>query len=143
MKSHIIIHTDGGSRGNPGLAAIGFTFHNESEKLLYSSSMVIGTATNNEAEYRAILEALKIAAIHFTDATITLYADTELVVSQLTGKYKVRSADLLPFYNEIKQLEKKLTSISYIHVRRELNKLADKIVNAAMDGSPVLENNIK
>ncbi|WKZ30074.1 MAG: reverse transcriptase-like protein [Candidatus Dojkabacteria bacterium] len=138
MNSHAyIVHTDGGARGNPGPAGIGYTIHSPDKALLAEHGEKIGTATNNEAEYKAMIQALR-ACTEFSEIKeLTIYSDSELMVSQLTGKYKVSSPTIKEFFGIVKQLESKFHKVSYIHVRRNLNKRADELVNAALDGKAI------
>ena len=102
----LIIFTDGASRGNPGHASYGFTISNEDGKLLHESGKYIGIATNNVAEYMAVLEALKYVKEKYSKdlRSIELFADSKLVAEQLSGRYKVKSAHLKPLIGSIKIL---------------------------------------
>jgi ribonuclease HI len=129
---HLKIYTDGASRGNPGHAAIGVVIQDESSRLLKEISEYIGINTNNYAEYQAVLRALKEAKNLNADA-ISLFSDSELVCRQLTGKYKVKSANIRPLFSEVISLASKFKSFSVTHVRREFNTHADKLANMALD----------
>jgi uncharacterized repeat protein (TIGR04076 family) len=125
------IYIDGGSRGNPGPAGAGVVIRNEQETLL-QAGYFLGKMTNNQAEYHALLRALTEAATHKPEA-VAIYSDSELMVRQLTGQYKVKSAQLRPLYEEA---EFKLLGVGdwqIRHVPREENVLADELANAAMD----------
>lgn len=130
----ITIYTDGGSRGNPGHAAIGYLVF-ENDTLLYKHATYIGIASNNVAEYTALIRALISVKSHNSVlSSITCYADSELMVKQLKGEYKVKHPDIRPLYNHIKQLEMELGLVPrYVHVVREKNKQADALVNQALD----------
>lgn len=128
----MIIHTDGGARGNPGPAAIGCVLRNTHTEEEYAIKRYIGHTTNNQAEYRALLAALEKA--HDLGAThIACYLDSELVVKQMRGEYKVRDKDLAPLFLKILNLSNNFKSISFTHIPRSLNKKADALVNAALD----------
>ncbi|MEI7619967.1 MAG: ribonuclease HI family protein [Candidatus Falkowbacteria bacterium] len=128
----IIIYTDGGARGNPGPAGIGVAIYTEDKEIIEEHSDFLGIATNNQAEYKAVILALKKA--HLLEAEeIHFFLDSELVVKQLRGEYKVKNQDLASLYLEIHNLSIHFKKISYTHVRRELNKEADRLANEAMD----------
>ncbi|MBL7057917.1 ribonuclease HI family protein [Patescibacteria group bacterium] len=128
----IIIYSDGGARGNPGPSGIGAVLKNEAGEILKEVSEYIGVATNNQAEYKAIIRALeeakKIGAI-FVEANL----DSELVVKQLNGQYKVKNPGLAPFFLQIYNLRQSFEKIIFKHIRREFNAEADKLANDAMD----------
>ena len=128
----LIIYTDGGARGNPGPAGIGVAIYNEGKKLLATHKKYIGEATNNQAEYQAVVLALE-KSLEMKAKQIDFRLDSELVVKQLRGEYKVKNEELAGKVREIFQLSNKFQSISYSHVPREQNKLADKLVNEAID----------
>jgi len=135
---NLFVFTDGGARGNPGPAAIGVFITNEKGEELASIGRKIGRATNNVAEYSAILEALdwivKNVGSLGRNLTISLFMDSELAYSQITGAYKVKNANLKELLFKIKIKEKEIgVPISYAHIRREKNKKADKLVNLALD----------
>lgn len=132
----LIIHSDGGSRGNPGKAAIGFTIHTKSNELVAEFSEYIGIKTNNEAEYMALNKAIEMA-LSYTPRGIQVYADSELMINQLNGKYKVSVPALQELHASIKDKCKKLQKVTFTHVLRAKNKHADKLVNMALDGKPV------
>lgn len=128
---HLKIYTDGACWGNPGPAAIGAVIKDEHQTELVKVSRYIGQGTNNQAEYRAVIEALR-EAIEFKPARVTLYLDSELVAKQLTGKYRVKSPVLHPLYKETVELLNKFTNISIIHIRRHRNAEADALAGAAL-----------
>lgn len=125
------LHTDGGARGNPGPAAIGFVLEIPGQAAIAVGER-IGTATNNVAEYEALLRGLSRASREGVQE-IVCYLDSELVVKQLKGEYRVRDADLKKLFDKVKELVKGFTAVEFIHVRREKNKQADKLVNKALD----------
>lgn len=131
----IVIYTDGGSRGNPGHAAIAVLIYDGNGKLLASHSEYIGEATNNVAEYRAVLKALKLAKKHGAGKSVSCVMDSELVARQLSGRYKVKQPHLLVLYDLVKDAEKAFSSVAYSNVRREDEKiaLADYLLNASLD----------
>ncbi len=129
----IEIWTDGASRGNPGPAALGVLFAQHDGPHLCVHCEAIGKATNNVAEYRAVLRAMELVD-GWKVKKIVLNLDSELVARQLTGQYRVKSQDLLPFYRQIIQLSRRLSSFEVRHVRRERNGVADGLANAALDG---------
>ena len=128
----LFIHTDGGARGNPGPGAIGVAILDEKKKIIKEIGKYIGKSTNNEAEYKAVLEGLK-AAKELKGSEIVFYIDSLLVVSQLNGKFKVKEPRMKNFFNEIKIVEKNFESVKYNHIPREKNYIADKIVNEVLD----------
>ena len=132
----LTIFTDGGARGNPGPAAIGAVIYDEKDNEMSTVSESIGIATNNIAEYKAIVRALQHTATIVDDTKavkITLNLDSQLCQRQLNGEYKVKDATLKVHHAEVKVLEQEYASIEYVHVKRELNKVADALVNKALD----------
>lgn len=127
-----IIFSDGGSRGNPGKAAIGYTIQNAKQEAIYECGMNIGIATNNVAEYTAIIEAIKKAKELNVDE-IAVFLDSQLVERQLKGEYRVKSPELIPLFEELVIEIDSLKSFEMNHIKRELNKRADKLVNEALD----------
>ncbi len=128
----LLIHTDGGSRGNPGPGAIGIAVLNDQKKLIKEIGKFIGRSTNNEAEYKAVIEGLKTCK-EMGGKELKFFIDSLLVVSQLNGKFKIKEPRMKKFYLEIKELEKSFDSVTYLHVPREKNYMADKIVNEVLD----------
>lgn len=127
----LTIFTDGGARGNPGPAAIGVVIKNKDE-LLFEEGKYIGETTNNQAEYQAVVLALE-KALEFGGTDIDFYSDSELVIKQLRGEYKVRNEDLAQQFLKIWNLQNKFQTVKYNHVYREKNKHADRLVNEALD----------
>ncbi len=131
------INTDGGSRGNPGPAAIGIVIRDATKVILHEVKQYIGIKTNNFAEYTAVKEALSFLQNSLKEKTCEAKAefilDSELVVRQLTGAYKVKDPTLLGLYQEIKKMQSSFKSVEFTHVRREFNKEADVLVNKALD----------
>ena len=130
-QSELIIHTDGGSRGNPGPSAIGVVITTPDGSHLESFGKYLGVATNNQAEYSAVVAAIK-AAEKYHPQKLQLILDSELIVKQLNGQYRVKNADLQSYYHEIQKLTSGL-EVSYSHVLRHENQLADIEVNKALD----------
>lgn len=133
----IIIHTDGGARGNPGPAAIGVVISNGS-KVIKEYGKTIGEATNNIAEYSAVVSALQTLARGLGESKskqteVLIKADSELVVKQMKGEYKVKDLNLQKEFIKIYNLKQKFKSIEFHHIPREQNKRADELVNQALD----------
>lgn len=124
------IYTDGGARGNPGPAGIGAVLKGRGETLHFKE--YIGETTNNVAEYKALIKGLTQALKH-EYKEVTAYLDSELIVKQIKGEYKVKQPHLIPLYAECRDLISILHKFSIHHIRRELNKEADKLVNLAID----------
>lgn len=132
----LIIHTDGGARGNPGPAAIGVHITDVLSTEVASLARKIGETTNNAAEYQAVLEALLWVKNNLKEKpkNISFFLDSNLIVNQLNGVYKIKEPRLAAFVSKIKSLEKEVAEkISYSYVPREKNKIADGLVNKALD----------
>jgi len=137
----VIVFTDGGSRNNPGPAAIGVVIKDVSGNIIKQYGEAIGIATNNEAEYRAVVSAFKkikamLGKEKCKKLEVEVNMDSELVVRQLTGKYKIENEKLSPFFLEIWNLKIDFGNIYFHHIPREQNKEADLMVNEALDKSP-------
>jgi ribonuclease HI len=130
----VIIFTDGASRGNPGPAAIGVIINDEKGNPVASISRCLGTTTNNQAEYQAIIAALE-KALSLGARQVQLYSDSELVVRQISGRYKIKHAALRPLYLEVVRLTGALESFNIANLPRERNKEADALANKALDGT--------
>ncbi len=132
----LVIYTDGGARGNPGPAGIGAVFYmddgNGNLKLIAEIKKYIGEQTNNFAEYTALIVALE-KAVELGQQRICCFLDSELVVKQLNGLYKVREDSLKPLASKVLALTGKFKNISFNHVKREKNKEADRLVNEILD----------
>lgn len=127
------VWTDGGSRSNPGHAAIGIVIKDESGEV-FEIAKYIGIKTNNVAEYTAVRESLFLIAKKYKSVSAKFYIDSELIVKQLNGEYKVKDSNLKKIYFEIKEKTTNLGgSFKFTHVRREENKRADALVNKALD----------
>lgn len=135
----ITIYTDGGSRGNPGKAAIGVVFCNERDQIIKKYGECIGdNLTNNDAEYSAVIFALKKFKALFgkaiaTTSDVEIRADSELVVKQLNGEYRLQDPKIQQFFIEIWNLKFDFKSVKFKHIPREKNKEADRLVNEALD----------
>jgi ribonuclease HI len=130
--SRLTVNVDGGARGNPGPAAIGVVVRGEGE-VLDEVGERIGEATNNVAEYKALLKGIELAAAH-GGTELELIGDSELVVRQVEGRYKVRNAGMKELHEEVKRALRDFDSWSIRHVRRAQNADADRLVNEALDG---------
>jgi ribonuclease HI len=133
----VTIHTDGGSRGNPGPAAVGVVIEYGAKHKEYGER--IGIATNNAAEYRAVVLGLKKARLLIgkrttAQAAVKVVLDSELVANQLSGTFKLREPELFPLFIEIWNLRQDFGSVSFTAVPREKNREADRLVNRALDG---------
>ena len=132
MSAKLVVHTDGGSRGNPGPAAAAFVIDDCDGKRLCARGVFLGEATNNVAEYTALVEALE-AVRQMGAGQVTVYTDSELMVRQMQGRYRVKSELIRPLFERAQALVGDLTSCDIIHVRREKNKDADRLVNESLD----------
>ena len=130
----ITAYFDGGSRGNPGPAGYGAYIVDDAGTVLAELSGALGTATNNVAEYNGLLAALQWAADH--DLTeLTVKGDSLLLIEQMRGNYKVKNAGLQPLHARARLLAHQIGRVTYEHVRREANRHADRLANAAMDAA--------
>lgn len=132
MNTKLIIFTDGGARGNPGPAGIGAVIYNDKKEKLVEISKYLGETTNNQAEYQALISALK-KAKEIGGRELDVFLDSELVVKQLNREYKVKNKDLAPLFLEVYSLSLNFSKIKFTHVYREKNKEADRLANEAMD----------
>lgn len=136
MALKLVVNVDGGARGNPGPAAIGAVVQDAKGEVLEEHGERIGIATNNVAEYRALLLGIARAAELGADE-LELIGDSELIVRQVKGEYKVKDATMRELHGEVKRALRAFDSWSIRHVRRELNTEADRLVNAVLDGAEV------
>ena len=130
--NRVVINTDGTAEPNPGPAAIGAIIKDEQGKVIATISQSIGRATNNQAEYRAIIAALE-KATKLGARQVDIRSDSELVVRQLNRQYRVKSASLRPLYQKVKQLQSQLKGFTITHVPREQNKEADSLASTALE----------
>jgi ribonuclease HI len=128
------LFTDGGARGNPGPAAYGFVLEADDGTVLAAEGAAIGEATNNVAEYSGLVAGLK-KALELHVPEVEVVSDSELMVKQMRGEYRVKNAALQELFLEASRLARKLDSVEYRHVKRAHNELADKLVNEALDAS--------
>jgi ribonuclease HI len=128
------LSTDGGARGNPGPAAYGYVLETEDGTVLDARGETIGVATNNVAEYRALLAGLESALDRGVDE-LEVVSDSELLVKQMRGEYKVKNEALRELVDDAHALARRLARIRYTAVRREHNELADRLVNEALDST--------
>jgi ribonuclease HI len=126
------LFTDGGARGNPGPAAYAYVLEAEDGTLLDARGEAIGIATNNVAEYTALVAGLRRAVAAQVDE-LEVRSDSELMVRQMRGDYKVKNRALQELFVDASRLARQLARVSYTHVRREHNELADRLVNEALD----------
>lgn len=128
----MIVHTDGGSRGNPGPSGIGVTIESYTRQLKIEISEFVGIKTNNEAEYLALISALElVVALKIED--VSVFSDSELVVKQINGEYTCKSEKLFPLYCQAQALIGKIPRFGIIHIPRERNFIADRLANEAMN----------
>ena len=130
--TQLTIFSDGGARGNPGPAGAGAVILDADGKVIAELYEYLGETTNNQAEYRAMIMAVK-AAKKMSPAKVSIFADSELVVKQIKGEYRVKDEGLKLLYKELMTLLGGLGDYSVAHVRREKNKHADKLANKAID----------
>ncbi|GAC1443890.1 MAG: hypothetical protein NVSMB52_02720 [Chloroflexota bacterium] len=128
----LIIETDGASRGNPGLAGAGVIILNARGQRIETFQKFLGVTTNNQAEYHALIEGLRAVARH-SPASVTVRMDSELVVKQMTGVYRVRHPEILPLFQQAVEAVQSLPSVKFVHVPRERNPGADQLANTAID----------
>jgi len=129
---------DGGSRGNPGTAAWGVAILDDAGRYLEGHAGGLGHATNNVAEYHGLLEALRLAVEREAD-DVEILADSELIVRQIEGRYKVRKEHLKPLYAEATRLIRQIRRFRLAHVPRKENREADRLVNLALDRAETVE----
>ena len=128
----LVLYTDGASRGNPGPAGAGALITDLEGATVAEKAVYLGEATNNQAEYQALLVGLK-AAVKLAPSRLTVRMDSELIVKQLNGEYRVRNRDLLPLYSRARELIQRLADVRVVHVPREENAHADRLANQAID----------
>jgi probable phosphoglycerate mutase len=128
----VTLFTDGGARGNPGPAAYGYVLEDEDGSVLAAHGERIGVATNNVAEYRALIAGLE-KALELGLDEVGVVSDSELLVKQMTGEYRVKNEALRKLHVEASRVARRIGDVSYTAVRREHNELADRLVNEALD----------
>jgi ribonuclease HI len=127
-----VLWTDGAARGNPGPAGIGAILKSSAGEVLYTGSEYLGHTTNNVAEYKALILGL-LGALQHGVGSIEVRADSELLIKQLKGEYRVKNAGLKPLFEQAKQLISRFSAVKLTHIRRELNGEADKLANLGID----------
>lgn len=138
MNKSLSVYCDGGSRGNPGLAACAFVVYNSSGEIIYEKGIPLGVATNNHAEYSAVLNALDwLRGSSWSDSDVTFYLDSLLVVNQMLGLYKIKDLNLKQLQSQISRLisENHLKITKYVHIPRSKNSRADFMVNLTLDNT--------
>jgi ribonuclease HI len=128
------LYTDGGARGNPGPAAFAYVLEADDGTVLAAHGEKIGVATNNVAEYRALIAGLE-KALELGVDQLEVVSDSELMVKQMRGEYRVKNAALRQLFDAAERLERRLPRVSYHHVRRGHNERADRLVNEALDAT--------
>lgn len=126
------LYTDGGSRGNPGPSATGYVVLSPDDEIIEKGSRYLGITTNNQAEYAALVDGLERCA-QLGVENLEVYMDSLLIVNQVNGLFKVKNAELMPLYESVRKITNSFDSISFSHVRRELNSIADGLVNECLD----------
>ena len=139
LPDRLIVYTDGGSRGNPGPAALGVAIADAKGKILKTYGETLGVKTNNEAEYEAVIFALKkikalVGGKRADEMEIEVRTDSELLVKQLNHEYKIESKTVIPLFIKIWNAMPDFKSVKFVHIPREKNKEADRMVNLALDG---------
>lgn len=130
--TNLILYSDGGSRGNPGPSASGFVVMNQNQEVLHQGGMYLGITTNNQAEYHGVRLGLE-KALELGAKTVDFRIDSLLVVNQLNGIYKIKNRDLWPINERIKELATQFEKVTFTHVKREFNQLADGMVNKILN----------
>lgn len=142
LKNKAELYTDGGARGNPGPAGIGVVLKRKTQNVKRKIKKYIGTATNNQAEYQALIAGLELARREKVDE-LKVFMDSELIVKQMQGEYRVKNPDLKPLFAQAMALTNKFSAVSFHHIPREKNKAADKLVNEAIDNEKFKMQNAK
>ena len=132
----LVIYADGAARGNPGPAGIGVVIEDERGRVLKEVSQFVGRKTNNQAEYMALIQGLEVAAEYQAEA-IQIRLDSELLVRQLRGEYKVKSPLLKPLRNQAQKLLAEYKVVGIEHIEREYNRAADRLANRAIEAAPL------
>lgn len=128
----LLVYSDGASRGNPGEAGIGYVIKNHKGEVIKEVSDYLGRATNNVAEYTALVRALQ-DGLKLGGKEVEVYVDSELLVKQIKGEYRVKNKGLIPLYNQVMSLIDKFDKFVIAHVPREQNKEADRLANDGID----------
>jgi len=133
-----VVYTDGASRGNPGPASIGAVVIDPTGQIRREISETLGVTTNNVAEYKALIAALE-AALELGARRAEVRMDSELIVRQMTGQYRVKNPGMIPLFTRVLALRRQFDNVDFQHVPRAQNKLADALANRALDAAAVLE----
>ncbi|MEM7647290.1 MAG: ribonuclease HI family protein [Pseudomonadota bacterium] len=133
LPNTVKIFTDGASRGNPGPAAIGIVFYDQNDYRVYEYKETLGDQTNNYAEYMAVIRGLEFCVNEDVE-NVQFYCDSQLLVKQMLGEYKVKAPQIKELFLAAKELTGQLGEVGFNHVRREFNKEADALANQALDG---------
>jgi ribonuclease HI len=141
--NEIQLYSDGGSKGNPGPGAIGVLVCDAGNQLLHEYSECIGHCTNNTAEYKALIKALDLAAM-YTRRKVTVHCDSELLVMQMTGAWRLKKSHLRDLYHQVKDRERMFDSVIYQHTPRINQRIshADRINKQAQNGQPVDKSHV-
>lgn len=131
-QSHLIVYSDGGSRGNPGPSAAGFIVMNGAEHVIHEGGMYLGITTNNQAEYQGVRLGLE-KAREMGARVVEFRVDSMLVVNQMNGTYTIKNRELWPIYERINELTAEFEKVTFTHVKREFNQLADGMVNKILN----------
>lgn len=135
-NDHVVLYSDGGSRGNPGPSASGYVMLDAAENVIHQGGMYLGITTNNQAEYHGVRLGLE-KAIELGVKTVDFRIDSMLVVNQLNGIYQIKNRELWPINERVKELVTHFDKVSFTHVRREFNQLADGMVNKILNAREV------
>lgn len=130
--NRVIVYTDGGSRGNPGPSAAGYIIMNDREQVIHEGGMYLGITTNNQAEYQGVRMGLE-KAHELGARQVDFRIDSLLVVNQMKGVYHIKNRELWPIHERIKELIGEFEKVTFTHVKREFNQLADSMVNKVLD----------
>ena len=130
-SSSVKLFTDGASKNNPGQAGIGFALYDSNDSIILTGMQFIGICTNNFAEYTALLQGLK-TCLKYSYEYVDAYLDSELIVKQLKGEYRVKSLDLSALYKQVESLQKQFRSFTVSHIPRSQNSKADSLANIAI-----------
>ena len=134
--THLVVYSDGGSRGNPGPSAAGFVVMNAEEHVIHEGGMYLGITTNNIAEYQGVRLGLE-KAKEMGAKTVDFRSDSLLVVNQMNGMYKIKNRELWPIHERIVEIISSFDKVSFTHVKREFNQLADGMVNKILNAHTV------
>lgn len=131
-SNKLILETDGAARGNPGLGGAGIIIKGENGRTLETIGEFLGVTTNNQAEYRALIVGLEAVKRHHPES-VAVRSDSELMVKQMNGQYRVRHPEIVPLYLQAVQLAADLPNVTFTYVPREHNRAADQVANIAID----------